>query len=88
MPGGAMVVFYNPDTADEDHWSFLASPGVAGPSQDVLIGDLKGSYEKRETTTLESALVAARRFAAAGDADSSLSWKTSPEVFDRRPLPM
>lgn len=85
---GAMVVFYNPDTTDEGHWSFLASPGVVGPSLDVVIGDLKGSYARRETTTLEPALVAARRFASAGDADSSLSWKTSPDVLDRRPLPM
>lgn len=84
---GAMVVYFSPDTRKEDLWSFLTTPGAEPGRTDVVIGELKGSFAWEETTNLESAAAAARHFAATGEADPKLTWFTSPEVFDRRPLP-
>lgn len=84
---GAMVVYYSPDTRDENAWSMLTTPSVDLGRVEVVIGDLKGSFAGDETTNLESAVAAARHFAATGKADPKLEWFSSPEVFDRRPLP-
>ena len=84
---GAMVVYFSPDTRSEERWSFLTTPGADSGRSDVVIGDLKGSFSFEECTDAASAVAAARHFAATGGADPKFTWATSPEVFERRPLP-
>lgn len=84
---GAMVVFHSPDARDEDRWSLLTSAESGRTPAQVTIGELKGTFAGNETVGLAAALAAARAFATSSGADKSLTWWTSPEVFDRRPLP-
>ena len=82
-----MVVYFYPDTRKEDSWSILTTQGAESGSIDVVIGELKGSCTFEETSRREAAVAAARYFAETGEADPNPTWFTSPEVYDRRPLP-
>lgn len=83
---GAMVVYFSPDTSDDKLWCMLSTPGAEQGQVDVVIGDLEGSFANWETTTVASALIAARHFAATGKADPHLTWYASKDVYERRPL--
>lgn len=83
---GAMVVHFSPDPSDNKLWCMLSTPGAEHGQVDVVIGDLEGSFANGETTTVDSAVVAARHFAAAGKAAPDLTWYASKDVYERRPL--
>ncbi|MGL3807891.1 hypothetical protein ACSYDW_17570 [Paeniglutamicibacter sp. R2-26] len=83
---GAMVVYFSPDTSDDKLWCMLSTPGAEHGQVDVVIGDLEGVFANWETTTVDSAVVTARHFAAAGKAAPDLTWYASKDVYERRPL--
>ncbi|MBV1779381.1 hypothetical protein KRR55_09680 [Paeniglutamicibacter sp. ABSL32-1] len=83
---GAMVVYFSPDTSDDRLWNMMTTPGSEHGQTEVAIGDLEGSFENWETTTVERAIAAARHFASTGQADPTLTWYASEDVCERRPL--
>ncbi|WP_411731518.1 hypothetical protein [Paeniglutamicibacter sp.] len=83
---GPLMVFFAADTAVEDQWSVLTSPGSDPGQVDVMIGDMFLSHASWETTTLDKALAAVWYFHRKGGADPQMTWFSSPTIADWRTL--
>lgn len=82
---GAVMVFHTPNIADESAWGIVQSPKLTGEVA-VRVGERRASVPRRDTTTIASALIAARVFADTGARAGELTWLSGVDVPAHRPL--